>query len=156
MNYSDLEALVFGNHGTIFGGYVRDTIAGVEPSDMDVLMSRANRERFIAELINTGKPVTFVSHGNKDRYYYRFAFSRIKVDFEGMAFDLVVGDNWGKGLDFDVNGLKLTQRGNGLSCCAGLNIGEVLRNISRKQARRMKGCSEERLERMVAKGWRIL
>lgn len=151
---SDILSLAFFKGGKVFGGYLRDTIAGEDLSDVDVFFP--DKEKAIGFILRLSEKMPISLETKESRYHY----SQWKVQNSIINIDVVGGFPWslveGIKLDFDVNTLVY----DGVNLSVGIpNGGTVLGiidNIKVKCCKRLPGCTDKRLEKMLAKGWTLV
>lgn len=152
---NDIIADVTAREGAIFGGYIRDIIAGENPSDIDVqFATQSQAENFILSIsrrcyIMVVKPERFYNEGytasNVDRILFNRAIGITHIDVFVGPFPNVK--------DYDVN--MLVQQGKQLFSRHSDPILETISNIKRKQCRELCPIPQRR-QRMKEKGWVIL
>lgn len=136
---------IFRNGGVIYGGYVRDTILGVMPRDIDCKISNARSVDDIVRDLNVETTdTTFIAQSQTSSPRDHYAFSRISVSTVEMPDIVVQVDvslNAGHvtNIDFDVNTLIMTDetriiinRGRGHPI-VGLNLIDLIRRIKEKK-----------------------
>lgn len=139
MNYTDLTNIVLRHDGAVFGGYVRDLLCGMEPSDLDVwFQTEAARDAFVMAVARVSKISVATREGEVDESYgVNRGFSKVAVTVwaepANLTMELVVhadspiGEYWDSHsqepktmADFDVNLLMLNRHG----------LSKVTRNFS--------------------------
>src|SRR3989338_4498256 len=97
--HQDITDLIFKHHGYIWGGYVRDLIAGVSPNDLDIAISDEDAQAFYEKL---------------DAFGYASTDSHTWNKSGSISIDIVENDDGAHSehtieivasLDYDVNGL---------------------------------------------------
>lgn len=164
----EIESAVKFNHGCIFGGYVRDMIAGILPKDIDVYFP-ADPERFMVDAIRIqsfmvdairilGESDDFppihgdviVSRPLGEYMTYRLVQGNRKVD---ISF---VENPWAADkIDCDVNMLQMNggQIEIGKGAPGIYSISEIIQHIHKREFVRLPGCSQARYIQMLGAGW---
>jgi hypothetical protein len=165
-----IEASVFG--GVVYGGYVRDLLAGDGPSDIDIRFPNDNAaQQFVlglckcrvikvVEVLNSG----YVEFDQRHRHW------KVEIDpvlgfcnDETLSIDVTVGQS--DNADFDVNQLELTNnrlgKGNLISF-GRLSFNEipaVMKHIRERKFSILPTIREskraERVKKMLDKGWTL-
>ena len=154
-NYKEIVKLINRNHGFVFGGYVRDMLIGVQPTDVDCSFPSITAERhFKSDLLSRfGSFKTL----RVDEYYYAGYFNLERIVVSPSAALPIQIDIVNRPVflpDFDVNMLKLY--GGCLRPMYWLTVEGILDNIVHRKAKRLSFCSDKRAEKMEAKGWTII
>lgn len=171
MNVNRVIQLADNNKGRIFGGYLRDTILGEEPKDIDVWFQTQNDvHTFVCDMAC----VTSVRLEEVNDYAYRAGLSanfnhfrlftntpisnlgesaRGKCNIKPFShIDLIVKDGW-LDEDIDVNMLYL-EKGD-LKAWRG-NVIDIIRNIRMKRFVPFLNCPSERMDKLIARGWEMV
>lgn len=172
-----LKDMVLDHGGTIFGGYLRDTIVGKLPHDMDVwFFSQENYDIFLKSLFACFKtlkielcsskqrstephlPFSTCGYEKTDAIHWRIYLE----DCEVQHLDVIISRETPisyKYQDCDINLLQFSKlfakKELVLSKNSGLDIIKVLSNLFAGVFEPLPGCSEERLAKMLANGWAI-
>lgn len=148
-------SILYRNKGVVYGGYVRDMIAGVKPRDIDVVLPADKWQGFVQELLEAG----YASHGKQDNDATLFTKEGY-LDVEAYACednsydDVFIGPEASP--DFDVNTLAY----DGVKMYNwvdpnGMDFFVILKHIQDRQAVRMEP-EDDRVEKMIAKGYKII
>ena len=140
------------HNGVIFGGYVRDLLAGVPAKDIDIRTE--DSQAFVYGLLRYGFTVRL-----RYTFSYGFAMHRLNITdnnecvaievatvLSGTAF--IVPDVNVNRLEFSASGISYTHN------CGEFDLQTILDHIHRRVFVREYGCKEERLRHMIDKGWK--
>jgi len=139
---------IFQSGGVVYGGYVRDTILGTMPHDVDCKVSGAHcADEIVHYLQNDKSEMEFVLHqilcGSHSLDNY--AFSRIIVSTTEMPdidvqIDVSMTAGHATNIDFDVNTLIMTtenkiiiNNGNHISPIVGLDMIKLIQKINAQE-----------------------
>ena len=147
--------LIFDYDGIIYGGYLRDVIAGEEPTDIDVIIYKKDYEEFVYKLERKG--YRFDSYIESHNIYtYSKTFSRdIQFHFFEDGDDGFI-DAY-QTADCDVN--CLAYDGNKLfnKRHPNASISKILSNIRNKRAIvNVEECDDRRFKKMTSKGYDLI
>lgn len=148
-------SILYRHKGVVYGGYVRDMIAGVQPRDIDVVLPADMWEGFMKELLEAG----YVCKGyqvNNSTLFTKDGF----LDVEAYACEDNSDENVFIGPeacpDFDVNTLAYDgARMYNWVDPTGMNIFTIIRNIQNREAKRIEP-EDDRVEKMISKGYKII
>lgn len=147
--------ILYRNKGVVYGGYVRDMIAGVQPRDIDVVLPADKWDTFVEELLDAG----YVSQDRQDNDATLFTKDGF-LDVEAYACednsydDVFIGPEASP--DFDVNtlaydGVKMYNWANP----NGMDIFIIIQHIQTRFAVRMEP-EDDRVEKILSKGYKII
>jgi len=155
MDKKELVNEIANNFGFVFGGYVRDTIAGKSTNDIDCCIDPKYRFSFKKFLLRH-----FGSFGVLALEYYCSNYDNsihlerfVVHGDEQMQIDVV--SNLVFSPDFDINTLRLNRYGLN-SFLDYLSVPKILENIRNGKARKLIRCTDKREEKMRMKGWEII
>lgn len=136
----------FGNRIYIFGGYVRDLVAGIEPNDIDIWVPNSDtKERFILELARR-TPVQIMT-GFSAYQTVSLSVPELGVDH----IDITLMNDMRP--DVNVNRLHLLPMGNILRAAEGYDIFQIIQDIHNRNFRSEVGISSLRRGKLLNKGW---
>lgn len=139
---------------TIFGGYLRDTLIGVAPTDLDVSFgSKLNAEDSIIKLGLILGDLGMCLEKNSSS---AIGYTNYRVTSQGMSFKHIDISVCLEEInqDVDINMLMLNNRK--LSLRSDGNLLEVLQNLQRREFKAFDGCPEARINKMVGKGFALI
>lgn len=157
--------VIFGVHGHVFGGYVRDMIWGSHPHDIDCYIPPEAKMEFLRGLVKISSGGVIIKEMNNysDHYYEVHSFMRLLVRDAYQCRDIQV-DVCGDPLfcpDFDVNMLKLGRHG--ISCFDlsyrlgySVDLPKIFEHIKQRQAQPFVTAKAWRRQKMLDKGWTII
>jgi hypothetical protein len=155
--HSAILTHVYTLQGAVYGGYVRDTIAGVQPKDIDVVVPAAHWAQFVNALTfigyrnipnpTTSDAVLFVKDGE---------LSIEAISGEDAPGSVLIGPPASP--DFDVNLLAYNGRlmYNWGPIGKDLGVLDIISRISKREALQFREASPERVAKMISKGYRIV
>ena len=148
-------SIIYKHHGVVFGGYVRDQIAGVIPTDIDAVTPKDTYNQVCAELVEAG----YIDEGLQDNGSKLFTKANF-LSVELMKCDDLSTDEVFIGPeavpDFDVNTLAY----DGVKMYnwvdpSGRDIFSIIRNIRDRKARNLEA-APDRITKMEEKGYKIV
>jgi hypothetical protein len=156
ITYNEIAKIVFSLRGVIFGGYVRDLLAGVEPKDMDIRFKKYDDIKdFLFLLLRSGEAITLNSETEYSAAYGRCIHYKVTVGSLSLdCLDRPVA----KPLDFNVNGLEmahdkiLVPETNG---SPDLSMSRILECIQKREAVMIGKADDYRVLKMIDRGWKI-
>lgn len=140
---------------TIFGGYVRDMIAGDTPVDIDVLCDTEDEhDRILLKLIKAGYSVVSNKEASEIDLTYAGSITVHKYLIDGVKVDIVIGI---PDLDFVVNILNLRVNEIGVTRITRVNILQVIQNIKNRDAGPCltQWGTDKRIQKMLNKGYKV-
>jgi len=142
------------NGGVVFGGYLRDTIAGIPVQDLDIwFKTEAGAWKYIEDLMIDGA-ITIMKMNKYFVYGYGGKHFRIPIQSHiPHQIDIVIAerlDQWQN--DVDVNMLMFSV--NGLSVRNNCNLLAVLHNVACRQFVKFDSCSDKRYRKILKAGWK--
>lgn len=146
---------VLRKRGAIYGGYLRDVIAGEEPNDIDIILSELRYGlEFIKYLLSKGYQLDY--EGKNDTIIATKSGARkLELAFvEDSPDEVLIGPV--SGPDFDVNLLLLGEDGvlrNWMD--PNEDIIEIIENITSRRAVRIEA-DRDRIRKMSQKGYTIV
>ena len=175
MSIDNIVHWVLDSGGKVFGGFLRDMIAGEAPTDLDVLFSNEDKfSSFLRKMIAAGFFVRSEDSSSQrsnefiyeeypmDATHYRVFFQSLdcKKGDKIEKIDIVIP--YGPGyipeeevniLDVDVNQLVLTNTG--LRCRQDMSVFGIISNIKNREMEVLPGCRSARLKKMKEKGYKV-
>lgn len=158
--------------GTIFGGYVRDLIAGDEPKDIDIFFLEEEKLRnffFVVfeELFllpeNKQGPILVSPAGSLDLETYRGKFFRLQTSDLKCQVDIHLGYPWTyDNVDVSVNQLCLLPATDPVSVgnsvlvagkCSAFQVQDIIKQIRAKEFMVCDFCGLRRYKKMLGKGY---
>jgi len=149
-----VATLIFDYRGAIYGGYLRDVIAGVEPKDIDAVIPQIYESDFLRDLTKLG--FTLSENPENETFLARKPGHRdVEIYFvEDDPNDTLIGPV--SAPDFDVNLLALNDNGFISDWTnPGNPITDILDHIRNRVAVRLEA-TPEREAKMRAKGYQII
>ena len=148
-------SVIYKNHGVVYGGYVRDQIAGVTPSDIDAVAPKDMYDTICSELVEAGYKDEGLQE-NDTRLFTKPGFLPVELTkCDDLANSGVfIGPEAAP--DFDVNTLAY----DGVKMYnwvdpAGMDMFGIIRGIRDKKARNLEA-GPDRIEKMEKKGYTIV
>jgi len=152
---NNVFTILYRHKGVVYGGYVRDMIAGLPPKDIDVVLPQDTYDAFILELEEIG----YVMQGEQDNQAALFTkdgFLDVEVISceDSSQDDVFIGP--AAAPDFDVNtlaydGVKLYNWVDP----AGMDLFTIISHIQKREAKSLEP-GEDRIEKIKAKGYTII
>ena len=150
----ELGEVIIAHQGIVYGGYIRDMIAKVEPTDIDVIIYLKNEVKFEKKMKEMGYTVALCAE-HETSVYTKEGKKPVEVSF--VLYDpilILVPPIWP---DYDVNTLMW----NGSKILSWTNpyldIGEIKEHIANRGMLPMDDdVPENRLYKMLDKGYEIL
>ena len=146
-------AIVLAHRGAIFGGYIRDCLAGDTPNDIDIVVPETDADDMLARLSDI-----YPNRLYEDDSYHLTGDGLTPLEIittDDDPSDTIIGPC--PDPDVDVNCLVYSKE-HGLCdwVWGGVPAEAVLANIKAKRCRRFDTCSEERLKKIIAKGYSLM
>jgi hypothetical protein len=157
-----VASFILENRYTIFGGYVRDLLAGKKPNDIDVLLSRPTEAYCLLDLLVKEYERVTIVYNPVERRSNRYNADVLRLEVEGVCIDLVSPVNVAaNGVihrpDASVNRLKMTSDSISLMGFAmNYTIQDIINQIVLRVYVPEAGMSGDRISKMESAGWRHL
>jgi hypothetical protein len=157
---TEVVRAIFDAQGAIFGGYLRDVIAGVEPSDIDVTIFEVYKGQLWNDLLKLGYLRMEFNPDNETWKWVKPGALPIEVYVNeyDQPGDVILGPMAAP--DFDVN---LLETSNGVELFNWMNpdepIDDILAHIRHREAIMMTSegiVGQDRIDKILKKGYRII
>jgi hypothetical protein len=151
----DLPALntIITHRGSIFGGYLRDIIAGDEPTDIDAVLYENEQVGFDTDMRALG----YIPEGTGEQYdtvvYSKPGARDVEVYFDEEEPNCVLGPCAGP--DAEVNLLAYVE-GRLINWATMEDVEPIVELIRRKETHIFDGIDAQSLAKLQRKGYRIL
>ena len=162
MNTVDIQkvaSFILENGYTIFGGYVRDLLAGKKPNDIDVLLSKPTEAFFLLDLLVKAYERVTVVCNSAERRSNRYNADVLRLEVEGVCIDLVSPVSVADGVthlpDASVNRLQMSSMSIE-SMGTDYTIQDIINQIVLRVYVPEAGMSDDRVSKMESAGWRHL
>jgi hypothetical protein len=145
---------VYANDGFVYGGYVRDLIAGIDPTDIDVQVR--DPFQFVVRLTEISNNIcVFGKEAGTDHYKADRPIIKLIVRSDDDDIEVPVDVSQTRTThepDIDVNQLQM--RYGGITVHGSLNLAKVIEHIHSRSFVCFSRCEAHRRDKMLAKGWK--
>jgi hypothetical protein len=145
-----LANLLLLNGWSIFGGYVRDLLAGDKPNDLDIFASQADMVKLLSLVVQSGYHVVYLGQST---YKPRGWKAIVEAPNRGTIALDIINPGTDHAPDVDVNRLVLSADGIRIMSGRRYDFSTILLHIREKRYVSENGCPLYRIEKLEKRGW---
>lgn len=151
MQINDIIKIATECRGLVFGGYLRDIIAGKTPKDLDLwFKNKKDAQKFIAEIAEHSESAFStrleLQKTNEEGFEHLRLFNN---EMTLTHIDIIIKHDWMKE-DIDINMLYLED--GQIKAWRG-DVMDIIHNIYHKQFVPFENCEPERIITFISRGW---